>query len=63
MPLLESIDPRTLDILLTAASLTVKRVKRYPGWILQQTYNLKSEVETNPDYLTPCPICNSPVAS
>jgi len=27
---------------LTAASMKVKRVKRYPGWILQTTYNLKN---------------------
>lgn len=40
--LLESIDARTLDILLTAASLKVKRVKRNPGWVLQRTYNLKN---------------------
>jgi hypothetical protein len=40
MPLLESIDPVTLDKLLTAASLKVKRVKRYPNWVLQTVYNL-----------------------
>ena len=40
LPLLESIKADTLDKLLTAASLKVKRVKRYPGWILQSTYNL-----------------------
>jgi hypothetical protein len=40
MPLLESVDPVTLDKLLTAASLKVKRVKRYPGWVLQTVYNL-----------------------
>jgi len=40
--LLESIKPDVLDKLLTAASMKVKRVKRYPGWILQTTYNLKN---------------------
>lgn len=40
--LLESVEPHTLDKLLTAASIAVKKVKRYPGWILQNTYNLKS---------------------
>jgi hypothetical protein len=40
--LLESVDPVTLDKLLTAASLRVKRVKRYPGYIIQRTYNLKN---------------------
>ena len=40
--LLESIKPDVLDKMLTAARMKVKRVKRYPGWILQQTYNLKN---------------------
>lgn len=40
--LMESIPANQLDKLLTASSLTVKRVKRYPGWILQRTYNLKN---------------------
>ena len=40
--LLESLDPATLDKLLTAASFSVKKIKRYPGWILQRVYNLKS---------------------
>lgn len=40
--LLESIDPKTLDKLLTAASFKLKRVKRFPGWVLQRTYNLKN---------------------
>ena len=40
--LMESIDPVVLDKLLTAASMTVKKVRRYPGWILQTVYNLKS---------------------
>lgn len=40
--LLESIDPKTLNKLLIASSLKVKKVRRYPGWILQTTYNLKS---------------------
>lgn len=40
--LLESIDPKVLDKLLTASSLKLKRVRRYPGWILQHTYNLKN---------------------
>jgi len=38
--LMESVRSEVLDKLLTAASLKVKRVKRYPGWILQSTYNL-----------------------
>jgi len=40
--LLESIDPATLDKLLTASCLRLKKVARYPNWILQHTYNLKS---------------------
>jgi hypothetical protein len=42
--MLESIDTKTLDKLLTAASLQVKKVRRYPGWVLQRTYNLKNRV-------------------
>lgn len=38
--LLESIPAAQLDKLLTAASFKLKRVKRYPGWILQRTYKL-----------------------
>ena len=34
--------PKTLDKLLTAASLKIKRVRRYPGMILTRTYNLKN---------------------
>ena len=34
--------PKALDTLLTAASLKLKRVRRYPGWILQRVYNLKN---------------------
>ena len=41
-PLMESVDLVVLDKLLTAASMTAKRVRRYPGWILQTVYNLKS---------------------
>jgi hypothetical protein len=33
--------PKALETLLTAASLKLKRVRRYPGWILQRVYNLK----------------------
>ena len=32
--------PKVLNTVLMAASLKLKRVHRYPGWILQQTYNL-----------------------
>jgi len=39
--LLESIPAKQLDKLLTAASFKLKKVKRYPGWVLQRTYNLK----------------------
>ena len=34
--------PKALNVLLTAAALKIKRVRRYPGWVLQQTYNLKN---------------------
>ena len=34
--------PKTLDKLLTAASLKLKRVRRYPNWVLQRVYNLKN---------------------
>jgi len=40
--LLESIKPDVLDKLLTASCLRLKKVARYPNWILQHTYNLKS---------------------
>lgn len=40
--MLESLDIQTLDKLLTAASLRLKGVSRFPGWILQRTYNLKN---------------------
>ena len=33
---------RVLDILLTAASLQIKRVRRYPGYVLVKTYALKN---------------------
>lgn len=34
--------PATLDKLLVAASLEIKKVRRYPGMILSRTYNLKN---------------------
>jgi len=34
----------SLEKLLIAASLKVKRVKRHPGWVLQRTYNLKNRI-------------------
>jgi hypothetical protein len=33
---------KALETLLTAASLQLKRVRRYPGYVLIHTYNLKS---------------------
>jgi hypothetical protein len=36
--------PKALAIVLTAAALKIKRVRRYPGWVLQRTYNLKNRV-------------------
>jgi hypothetical protein len=33
---------RALDTLLTAASLKLKKVRRYPGYVLIHTYNLKN---------------------
>lgn len=36
------IDNPLLDKLLTASSLKLKRVRRYPGYVLIKTYNLKS---------------------
>jgi hypothetical protein len=33
---------KTLETLLTAASLKIKRVKRHPGYVLIRTYNLKN---------------------
>lgn len=35
---------KSLDILLTAASLKMKKVRRYPGYVLIPTYNLKNRV-------------------
>jgi hypothetical protein len=35
-------DNPALDVLLTAASLKLKRVRRYPGYVLQRVYNLKN---------------------
>jgi hypothetical protein len=35
------IDKPNLEKLLVAASLKVKKVRRYPGWVLERTYNLK----------------------
>lgn len=32
---------KTLETLLLAASLKVKKVRRYPGYVLQRVYNLK----------------------
>ena len=40
--LLESLSYATLDRILTCSSLKLKRVKRYPGWILQSVYSLKN---------------------
>jgi len=40
--LLESIPAVLLDRILTCSSLKYKSVKRFPGWILQRVYNLKS---------------------
>lgn len=34
----------TINKLLICSSLKIKRVRRYPGWILQRTYNLKNRV-------------------
>jgi len=36
------IDKPGLDKLLTAASLKIKRIRRYPGYVLMKTYNLKN---------------------
>jgi hypothetical protein len=36
--------PKALDTLLTAACLQLKRVRRYPGYVLIHTYNLKNRV-------------------
>jgi hypothetical protein len=36
------IDKPALDVLLTAASLKLKKVRRYPGYVLQRVYNLKN---------------------
>lgn len=41
--LLDSIiDSDSLETLLTASSLKLKKVRRYPGYVLIKTYNLKS---------------------
>lgn len=49
-PLLEQADGPALQRLLVAASLSVKKVKRWPGWVLQRTYNLKNRpIEIIPD--------------
>ena len=40
-PLIESVKFEVIDKLLTAASLRLQRVKRYPGWYIQTVYNLK----------------------
>ena len=34
--------PKALNTVLMAASLKLKRVRRYPGWVLQRVYNLKN---------------------
>jgi hypothetical protein len=34
--------PKALDTVLLAASLKLKRVRRYPGYVLIRTYNLKN---------------------
>ena len=34
--------PKALETVLLAASLKLKRVRRYPGYVLIRTYNLKS---------------------
>ncbi|MBW2646919.1 MAG: hypothetical protein JRE23_12250 [Deltaproteobacteria bacterium] len=34
--------PKALETVLLAASLKLKRVRRYPGYVLIKTYNLKS---------------------
>jgi hypothetical protein len=36
--------PKALGTLLTAACLQLKRVRRYPGYVLIRTYNLKNRV-------------------
>jgi len=35
---------KTVGYLLTCAALKVARVRRYPGWITQRTYDLKNQV-------------------
>jgi hypothetical protein len=34
--------PKALETVLLAASLKLKRVRRYPGYVLIRTYNLKN---------------------
>jgi len=36
------IDSPALETVLLAASLKIKRVRRYPGYVLQRVYNLKN---------------------
>ena len=35
-------NPSTVKTLLLAASLKVKKIRRYPGWFLERVYNLKN---------------------
>lgn len=42
--LMESLSLKVIDKLLTAACFQIKRVKRFPGWILIRTYNMKKRV-------------------
>ena len=37
-----SSNPAAVKTLLLAASLKVKKVRRYPGWFLERVYNLKN---------------------
>jgi len=41
-PLLESLPIKQIKHVLLCASLELKSVRRYPGWILSQTYNHKN---------------------
>lgn len=43
-PLLESLPTDQIRKVLLCSSLELKAVKRYPGWILSRTYNLKNRV-------------------
>ena len=40
----DPIRARTINKLLICSSLKIKKVRRYPGWVLQRTYNLKNRV-------------------